>query len=182
MTKLAIYFFCALLFLTCGCKPSNQSHTPTITSPQPPILFDQVLTREDVIRRLKLAEQNLATDSWHTNPMSGSFNVSRSKREVPISDDILREIQPYLEKMSASELLAQLKVFPMLSSPSIDGVAYYVYDSGNKKIIDLFEKRPQAEFESLRKFKDDTNEVFTGPQGDTIFIRDLVRQKLLKQE
>jgi hypothetical protein len=146
-----------------------------------PVLFDEVLAREDIARWLKEAAQDLPTDGWRTNVMSGRFNFSRFKRIGPISEDVLHEVEPQLEKMDAVELLAQLKTFPQMSmGGDVDpaSAAYFVYVAGNRKIIALLDKRLKSEFEALRKFKDDSNEACDGEQGGPMFIGTLIRLHL----
>jgi len=142
-----------------------------------PILFDQVITREDIARRLKAAEQDLAADEWRTNPRSGRFNYSRSERLTPIVHDVLVDVEPQLEKMNAGELFAQLKTFPQVSGGEVDSAtaAYFIYVTGNRKIVALLDKRPKSEFEELRQFKNDPNEAFDGINGGGMTIGTLIR-------
>ena len=179
MKTLAIILLCG--FVLCGCKPASRPPAPPTLKSASPILFDQVLAREDIARRLKLAEQDLAADDWRTNPMSGRFNYSRSDRLRPIIKDVLGEVGPQLEKMDAGQLLAQLKTFPQMSmGGDVDAAtaAYFVYVGGNRQIITLLDKRPKSEFEKLRKFKDDSNETFDGVNGGPISIGILIRLHL----
>jgi hypothetical protein len=159
-------------------QPASRPVPPAL-KPASPILFDQVLAREDIVRRLKEAEQDLATDEWSTNRISGRVNNSRSNRIWPISKDVLDEVEPQLEKMNAGELLAQLKTFPLLMG-HVDRAttAYDVYVMGNRKIIALLDKRPKREFEALRKYKDDLNETFDGLQGCPWSIGSIIRLHL----
>jgi hypothetical protein len=165
----------------CGCKPASRPSVPPTIQSASPVLFDRVLAREDFARRLKEAELDLAGDEWRTNLRSGRFNYSRFKRIGPISEDVLREAEPQLAQMDAGELLAQLKTFPQLSmGGDVDPAtaAYFVYVSGNRKIIGLLDKRPKSEFEKLRKFKDDSNEAFDGVEGGPMSIGVLIRLHL----
>ena len=162
----------------CGCRPSVG---PPALNSASPILFDQVLTRRDIARQLNEAEQDLTADEWRTNPMSGRFNYSRFNRIGPITEAVLHNVEPQLEKMDAGELLAQLKTFPQMSMGGhVDPAtaAYFVYVEGNRRIIILLNKRPKSEFEKLRKFKDDSNEPFDGINGGFMSIGMLIRLHL----
>jgi len=171
------------LWAICGCKPSAPAPNPAATSAAPPILFDQVLARNDIVRRLKVAEQDLATDNWRTFPMSGRINYSRFQRLTPITEDVLHEVQPQLEKMTACELITQFKTFPRYTETDVHGdtAAYYIYVKGNRGIADLLKNRPKSKIECLRKFQNDKGEIFDGVQGSVSSVGDFVRYEIFKE-
>src|SRR5579871_213385 len=127
----------------CAFRSAAQTSPPPATpatGTAQPVLFDQLLARADILARLKTADQELPTDQWHTNALTGNANVTRLQREFEVGDSLLQELRPKLEKLSTCELLAQLKTFPPGSSASPEGAAYTVYFSGNKEIINLLKK------------------------------------------
>ena len=180
--KLSIILVAVVII--CGCKPSDQSSSSLASATNQPILFDQLLAREDIARRLKVAEQDLASDEWRTNERSGRFNYSRFQRLGPITQDVLHAVKPELEKMTASELITQFKTLPPRSAGTgVDSAtaAYFVYEKGNHEITELLKGRSGSELESLRKFEDDKREVFDGPDGANFSVGDIVRYQLLKE-
>lgn len=167
------------LLLVVGCAPP--SSRPPVAPSQQPTLLDQALETEKVVMRKKVAEQDLPTDTWHTHPKGGRYNVSRSSREGELAHELLAQIKPRLKQMPVRDLLDSLKTFPLTDYGSFLGVAYYIYRDGNQMIIAELASRPRSELESLRALGDDRREVFTGDSGPPCSIGDLVRYTFLDE-
>jgi hypothetical protein len=118
---------------------------------------------------------------WATLPKIGHTNKSRLAREIELAHELLPTIKARLTQMSARELLDSIKTFPYAEYGSFPGVAYYIYRDGNQMVIRELARRRQDELKSLRPFREDRREVFTGDSGPPLSIGDLVRYDLLHE-
>ena len=181
MNKLAPIVLCSLLFG--ACSPSGSQVAKQPDSPKSPSILEQPLSRKDIQQRIKEAEQDLPTDEWVTNPMSGHYNHSRWQRELNISNGLLQEIEPKLKKMSVPELVDSIMTEPTNSiSVKISGVADELYIDGNQAIINELKKRPNAELEYLKKFQRDWRFIVDGPQGGYTTIGSLCQEVFIEHD
>ncbi len=176
MVRLLQFALLAAWFV--GCSPRRPD---TAASSASPSVLDQLLMPESVVARVRQAERDLPADKWETLPKIGHTNRSRSAREIDLAHELLPTIRPRMANMSARELLGTLKAFPYAEYGSFPGVAYYIYRDGNQMIIKELASRSASELSSLRPFRDDRHEVFTGDSGPPLSIGDLVRYDLLHE-
>lgn len=141
------------------------------------------MAREDVKIRVKVAEQDQPDDEWRTGPESrpGRHNVSRSKRESDLAVELLDEIKPKIKQMFARQLLDSIKTYSPLTESTFPSVAYYVYLIGNQMIMKELQSRPESELRSLREFRNDQREAWTGDNGPPCSIGDFIRIDLLDE-
>jgi hypothetical protein len=146
-------------------------------------VLDRVLMSQEVILRIRSIEQDLPGDVWQVGPSSrpGRHNTSRATREVRCADELLREIQPRLKDISARDLFNSIVLEKRVFSSPISGVAYYVYMLGNDMIIRELAGRPPPELNVLRRHQDDYRETFTGDNGPSRTLRDIVRFTLFHE-
>jgi len=148
-----------------------------------PSILEQPLYRSDIQQRIKQAEQDLPTDEWVTNPMSGHYNHSRWQRELNVSNELLQEVEPKLKKMSVPELFDSIMTEPTNStSVKISGVADQLYIDGNHAIINELKKRPNAELEYLKKFQRDMRLIVDSSQGQYGFMGSLCQEILVEHD
>jgi hypothetical protein len=171
--QLAILAACLL-----GCSSRNPDETSPSASPS---VLDQLLMPEAVFVRVREAEREFPADVWETHPKIGHFNHSRSTREMNLAQELLATIRPHLAKMLPRELLDSLKTFPYPEYASFSGVSYYIYRDGNQMIINELASRSTSEVQSLDRFRDVRDPVFTGDSGPPLSVGDLVRYKLLHE-
>jgi hypothetical protein len=176
MVRLLQFALLAAWFVGCSSPRPN-----TAASSASPSVLEQLLMPESAVVRVREAERDLPTDKWETLPKIGHTNRSRSAREIGLAHELLPTIRPSIAKMSARELLESLKTFPYPEYGSFPGVAYYIYRDGNQMIIKELAGRSAKELSSLRPFRDDRHEVFTGDSGPPLSVGDLVRYDLLHE-
>lgn len=176
MTRLLQLALLAVCFVGCS-SPKLDSAVSSISTS----VLAQLLTLEGVVTRVREAERDLPSDKWETLPKIGHTNRSRSAREIDLAHELLQMIRPRITKMSARELLESLKTFPYAEYGSFPGVAYYIYRDGNQMLIKELASRSASELTSLRPFRDDRREVFTGDSGPPSSLGELVRYDLLHE-
>lgn len=175
-----LYAFLFLAVVT-GCSPETKRATSQHDTNEISIL-DEIMSREDVKARAKAVERDLPTDEWReggeTRP--GRYNVSRSSREGELAVELLDEIKPKLSQMSAAQLVNSIKTYSMTLG-SFYGTDYYFFLIGNSMIMKELQSRPKSELESLRDFRTDNREVWTGDNGPPCNIGDFIRIDLLDE-
>ena len=177
LTRLMQLALLAACLVGCSSPQLDSATASTGTS-----VLDQLLTPKNVVARVSEAERDLPTDKWETLPKIGHTNRSRSAREIDLAHELLPTIRPRTAKMSARELLESLKTFPYPGLyDSFPGVAYYIYRDGNQMLIKELASRSASELNSLRSYRDDRREVFTGDSGPPLSVGDLVRHDLLRE-
>lgn len=169
----------ALMALAMSC---GQKAAPPATPPKLSIL-DQLLEPEEVKVRVKAAKQELPDDEWQTGPESrpGRYNVSRFRREVGLARDLLTSMEPRLSQLAPLELLESVKTISYGTGETFHGVSYYIYREGNKLLIKELVSRPASELDLLKPFLSDRREVFTGDNGSSLLIGELVGHDLLRK-
>ena len=157
-----ILSFGALVLVTASCSRDSSPVVPSLSGHS---IFDTLLSRPSVSERVKQAELDLPGDVYKSagvgtaRPMH--WNDSRQTRELDIGRELLRELQPALKRMSVSDLISAMKLYPRLTPTCPSGVAYVLYGEGNKMIIDEIESRPVQQLAPLNSLaKDQKYEVF----------------------
>jgi hypothetical protein len=165
-----------LLILTCGTFTSACKKQQPVASPQPWQTFtpfDEALAKPEYSNSIVQAEQDLPTDEWVQKPFK--YNASRSRREAAVADQMLAEIRPRLKSMNITNLVNSFK---LISLPfggltnNFDGVAQLLYVQGNGWIVYEIKSRPTNELQMLRFLGNDTTEIYDGPQGFPLSLKD----------
>lgn len=133
-------------------------------------MFEEILAKPDVIERVRIAEKELPTDKWSDRSKIGHTNDSLFERECGLAHELLEQMRPRLEKMSASELLNEL-----VGSES-QGVRYYVYRDGNAMIIEQLKTLPKPELKALQNLKIEDRGIFTGSGGRSLSMKQLIEE------
>ena len=142
-------------------------------------ILDEALSRTDIGAERDLAERDLQTDVWVTHPKYGRFNESRFRREIGLTDKLLDEIKPRIQKMTAPDLLESLKVFPPGASyGNFESVVFYVWRDGNKMIMEELKGRSKGDLETLRGHTNDLRVVFTDAEGENLTVGNVVHRTL----
>jgi len=167
--------FLILALQLCSCVREKEASVPAPSTVRQTIL-DEVMAGEEVRWRVKQTEQDLPSDTWIAGTASrpGRRNTSRFTREYELANELLNKVKTDITQMSARSLLDSLKTFPYAAPGSFSGVAYYVYRDGNQEIIKELSNRSRKELEALRKYQNDTGEVFTGDSGAPCSIGNLI--------
>jgi hypothetical protein len=160
-----------------GCSASHKQTEQPPVAIQPCIL-DEALQRSEFAEAIKQAERDLPDDKWQDKPWRA--NISRARREVAVSTNILATAEPKFSQMSVTELIHALKVVPRIGGDDFVGVAGYVYTIGNAEIIKQIQSRPKDELSVLPGLANDKMEVYEGPQGPGDTLDDLVHWRILK--
>jgi hypothetical protein len=169
-------FQICLLILACGIFTFACQKQKQIASPQPwetLTLFDELLVKPGYSNSIVQAEQELPTDEWVQEPFK--HNASRSRREAAIADQVLAEIRPRLKSMNITNLVKSFKLISLdfgYITNNFGGVAQQVYTIGNAWIVNEIKSRPTNELQMLRFLGNDTAEIYGGPQGFPMSLKD----------
>ena len=132
-----------------------------------------MLAKPEYSNSIAQAEQDLPTDEWVEKPFK--YNSSRAKREAAVADQMLAEIRPRLKSMNITNLV---KSFKLISHPlgiltnDFHGVAEDLYARGNGWIVYEIKSRSTNEFQVLHFLGNDATEIYEGPQGYPLSLRD----------
>ena len=178
MRSIVAFLFVALVL---GCEKEHRESQITSSKTQAQSLLDEILASSEASNLMAHAECDLSEDKWTNEPWR--HNVSRSKREIAASQQLLARIESKLKKMTVADLISSLKVvsYDEMMTNRFSGVAHYTYRHGNQMILQEVISRPKIEIEDLRNLRDDRI-VFEGDQGPGDTLNEVIDQRILKKQ